>query len=105
MGNPARIFDHLDPAAQIIDATARATAARDAHATLAHIDAAQHLMTAAKELFGAAEDIAAGKPVEGHRAALGPDASPLALSLRIAEVKIAEALRLLDGAGVAVTSS
>lgn len=91
---------HLDAAAQIIDATARATVAtaRDAQATLAHIDAAQHLMAAAKELFGAAEDIAAGKPVAGHKAALGPDASPLALSLRIAEAKIAEALRLLDGA-------
>lgn len=90
---------HLDAAAQIIDAAARATvaAAHGAHAAIAHIDVAQHLMTAAKELFGAAEDITAGKPTGGHGAAIGPGASPLAISLRIAEAKIAEAARLLDG--------
>lgn len=94
---------HLDAAREIIDGNAFATVKAARSTTqgldhLSHIDAAAHLMTAAVELFAAAEDIATGKPVCGHGTKLGPDASGLAISLRVAEANIAEAKRMLNEA-------
>lgn len=95
------ITAHLDAARALIDATAmdtiRATP-RAQRRKLAHIDAAQRLMTAAVELFAAAEDIAKGKPIRGHGAPLGAEASNLAVALRVAERETAEAGRMLDRA-------
>ena len=90
-------LDHLDAAREIITEKADSSAHSGA-VPRAHLDAALHLMTAAVELFAAAEDISTGKPVHGHGAKLGPDASDLAISLRVADAKIAEAKRMLDAA-------
>ncbi len=77
------VTEHLVAASEIVHATARATvkATPSAHKTLAHIDAAQHLMVAADALYEAAERIALGETV---------DAPGLRLALRLADAKAAE---------------
>lgn len=85
------VTEHLIAAAEIVHATALATvkATPSAHKTLAHIDAAQHLMVAADALYEAAERIALGAPV---------DAPELKLALHTAVVKTGQG-RTMVGAG------
>lgn len=92
------LLDSLSAARQIVHTTAYVTirATPNARRALAHIDAAQHLMTAAVELFAAALDIAAGASIKGHGATINPKASGSAISLRIAEAKMREAREMLD---------
>ena len=82
------VTEHLIAASDIIHATAWATvkATPSAHKTLAHIDAAQHLMVAADALYEAAERIALGEVL---------DAQGLRLALRIADAKSAEGRAVL----------
>lgn len=85
------VTKHLIAASEIVHATARATvkATPSAHKTLAHIDAAQHLMVAADALYEAAERIALGAPV---------DAPELKLALHIAAAKTGQG-RAMVGSG------
>lgn len=92
------LFAHLDAASATVAAAARATLKTSPD--LPQVDAAQALLAAATELFHAALDIAEGCPVAGHAAPMSPAASSLAVSLRLAEAKIAEAGARMDGAAM-----
>lgn len=98
--NDAAMYVMLDAACRVVSDTAYATikATPKARKALAHIDATQHLMMAAVELFGVAMDIAEGASVRGHGAKIGPCASQMAISLRIAEAKMRETGWMLDKA-------
>lgn len=88
-----QLIAHLETAQRAVDGIALGTVkalAAQGRAT-DQIEAAQCLKVAAIELFGVAHDIASGKPTEGHGAPMGPTASPLAVALRLAEIKVAEA--------------
>lgn len=90
----------LEAARRIVDDTAWATIGnrKKPPKKLAHIDAARWLMTAAEELFWAAEYIASGKPIAGHGASLRDHRIDLARGLRVAEGQLLRVQRALNEA-------
>lgn len=91
--NMAQLLAHLEAAQRGVDeiamGTVQALAGRDREQ--ARIETAGCLMVAAIELFGVAHEIASGKPTDGHGEPMGPKASVMAVALRLAEIKVAEA--------------
>jgi len=94
----AQLVAHLETAQRAVDEiaieTIQALAGQDREQS--RIEAAGCLTCGGVHLFGVAHDIASGKPTDGHGEPMGPKAGALAVSLRLAEIKMAEAKWRLD---------